>query len=93
MANRDWAVPRISEFFGIVIAMYHEDHGVPHFHAYYSGSRASFSIDPGRLLRGRLPSRVQRRVLTWAVAHQNELLDNWRRVQSGHVPDRIAPLT
>jgi len=26
-------MPRISEFFGIVIAMYYNDHSPPHFHA------------------------------------------------------------
>lgn len=27
----------ISEFFGIVIAMYYNDHSPPHFHARYGG--------------------------------------------------------
>jgi hypothetical protein len=26
-------VPTISRFFGIVISMYFQEHGVPHFHA------------------------------------------------------------
>jgi hypothetical protein len=30
-------VPRISEFYGIVIEMYFRDHPPPHFHARYSG--------------------------------------------------------
>jgi len=29
----DRAVPRISAFYGIVIAMYYRDHAPPHFHA------------------------------------------------------------
>jgi hypothetical protein len=34
-------VPRISEFYGIVIAMYYREHGVPHFHATYAASPSS----------------------------------------------------
>jgi phosphomannomutase len=32
-------MPRISAFYGIVIAMYFDDHGPPHFHARYGSSR------------------------------------------------------
>ena len=46
-------MPEISRFFGIVIAMYWKEHGVPHFHAKYGGSRASFSIEDTRLLEGK----------------------------------------
>ena len=35
----DAHVPRISEFYGIVIAMYYREHGMPHFHATYAGER------------------------------------------------------
>jgi hypothetical protein len=28
-------MPRISEFYGIAIAMYYAEHGLPHFHAIY----------------------------------------------------------
>jgi hypothetical protein len=38
-------MPRISEFFGIVIAMYYNDHAPPHFHAKYAEHEATFSID------------------------------------------------
>jgi hypothetical protein len=33
-------MPRISSFYGIVIAMYYREHGVPHFHALYGESIA-----------------------------------------------------
>jgi len=36
---------RISEFYGIVIAMYHAEHGVPHFHARHAGQEASVAIE------------------------------------------------
>ena len=34
-------MPRISEFYGIVIEMYFADHAPPHFHARYSGEEAT----------------------------------------------------
>ncbi len=34
-------VPRISEFFGITIAMYYNDHAPPHFHAKYGEHEAT----------------------------------------------------
>jgi hypothetical protein len=60
-------MPRISEFFGIVIAMYFDDHAPPHFHAINAEHEATFGLDtlrPGRLLaapRGRARPGVGRR--------------------------------
>jgi len=34
-------VPRVSAFYGIVIAMYFDEHALPYFHARYTGERAS----------------------------------------------------
>jgi len=48
-------MPEISRFFGIVIAIYWQEHGIPHFHAKYAGQRAVFSISDLRLLDGKLP--------------------------------------
>jgi hypothetical protein len=50
-------VPRISEFYGIVIAMYFDDHPPPHFHARYAGAEAVFVIATGEMLAGSLPPR------------------------------------
>jgi Domain of unknown function (DUF4160) len=38
-------VPTISRFFGIVIAMYYDDHGHPHFHARHAGEQAKIRVD------------------------------------------------
>ncbi len=40
-------VPEISRFLGIVIAMYYEEHGVPHFHAVYGEHRVSVEVQSG----------------------------------------------
>lgn len=58
-------MPEISRFFGIVIAIYYKEHGVPHFHAKYAGQTGVFSIVDLKLVAGRLPRRVVALVLEW----------------------------
>jgi len=85
-------MPEISRFFGIVIRMYFRDHVPPHFHAAYGRMEAKIQIEPLGLLRGDLPPRVLAFVVEWGRIHQEELLDNWRRLQASEAPRRIAPL-
>jgi len=85
-------MPEISRFFGIVIAMYYKEHGVPHFHAKYSGQTGVFSIPDLKLIEGHLPKRVIALVLEWAFEHRVELGENWQRALA-QVPLRsISPL-
>ena len=85
-------MPEICRFYGIVIAMYWNDHGVPHFHAKYGGQRASFSISDLRLLEGGLPPRVTALVLEWAFLHRDELMENWRLAMTHKRLKSIKPL-
>jgi hypothetical protein len=85
-------VPEISRFFGIVIRMFFSDHDPPHFHATYGDQEARIRIEPIGRLDGRLPPRVLALVVEWATLHENELLENWRRLHSDEPPIRIAPL-
>ena len=86
-------MPRISEFYGIVIAMYYAEHGLPHFHALYAGDDASIAIETLEVLAGSLPDRALRLVQEWAVLHRAELHANWRRARDGEPLQPIAPLT
>ena len=45
-------VPRISAFYGIIIAMYFDDHPPPHFHAKYGEHQAQIAIASGEVLNG-----------------------------------------
>jgi hypothetical protein len=88
-------MPELSRFFGIVIRMYMEagePHHLPHFHAYYQDDVAVFSLDPIDLIAGSLPRRQRRLVEAWAELHQDELLADWERLQSGEAPLPIDPL-
>ena len=85
-------MPRISEFFGIVIAMYHSDPAPPHFHAKYAEHEATFSIDTSHALEGSLPRRAAALVEEWAALHRHELVTNWDLLREGKTPTRIPPL-
>lgn len=85
-------MPRISEFFGIVIAMYYDDHAPPHFHAKYAEHEATVSIDTTHVLEGSLPRRAAALVQEWAALHRQELATNWDLARQGRPPNRIPPL-
>lgn len=85
-------MPIISTFFGIVIRMFYQEHGVPHFHAEYQGQQATFTFD-GETLAGSIRSRTARRLIKdWALAHASDLEANWNKAKGGEALDRIAPL-
>lgn len=85
-------MPRISEFYGIVISMYRKDHNPPHFHAWYSGERAKFTISPVEVEAGSLSPRIVRLVTNWARQREAELLANWDRVETTEEFLPIPPL-
>jgi hypothetical protein len=88
-------MPEISRFFGIIIRMFPElgaPHHRPHFHAAYQDAAATFGLDPIECLGGALPRTQQRLVEAWAEIHHAELLEDWRRLQSGLPPLKIEPL-
>jgi hypothetical protein len=85
-------MPEVSRFLGIVIAIYWQDHGVPHFHAKYGGLRASFSIEDLRLLEGTLPPRVTALIVEWAFMHREELMDDWKLAFAKKPLRAIEPL-
>jgi hypothetical protein len=85
-------VPRISEFYGIVIAMYYREHGVPHFHATYAGETVVISIQTGDVIAGGVSPRALRLVQEWAEMHRDELRLNWARARENAPLVRIDPL-
>ncbi|MEM6326069.1 MAG: DUF4160 domain-containing protein, partial [Bacteroidota bacterium] len=89
-------VPRISEFFGIVIYLYYQDnkvHHTPHFHAVYADDEVVISIPDADVLAGSLPSKKEKLVKAWAVMREDELQQAWAAAVDGEPPQKIAPLT
>jgi hypothetical protein len=85
-------MPRISQFFGIIISMYYNDHSPPHFHAKYAEHEAKVAIETLELEEGNLPRRALAMVLEWAALHRAELWDNWERAREGQPLVQIEPL-
>jgi hypothetical protein len=85
-------MPRISQFFGISIYMYYNDHMPPHFHAEYGEHEGLYTIDTLELLRGGLPRRAHTLVVEWAIAHRGELRANWERAREAVGLQPIDPL-
>ena len=62
-------MPEISRFFGIIIAMFCDEHNPPHFQARYAEAHAAIEIDSLRVLEGGLPPRALGLVIEWASQH------------------------
>ena len=78
-------MPELSRFYG-------NDHGPPHFHAYYASEEALLSIETLSVIAGHLPPRARGLVVEWASLHQEELREAWNRAQSLEPPGQIEPL-
>jgi len=66
-------MPEISRFYGIIIAMFFDNHNPPHFHARYGGEKVAIEIETFRILEGHLSPRALGLVIEWASQHRNEL--------------------
>ena len=85
-------MPTISQFFGIVIQMFWNEHAPPHFHCQYGEFEASINIRTLDVKEGKMPRRALSLVLDWAELHQAELLEDWALCEAKQQPKHIAPL-
>jgi hypothetical protein len=86
-------MPRLSEFYGILISMFWDEgkHRRPHFHARYGEYRASFDL-AGEIIVGELPRRQLRLVQAWTELHADELRADWELAASEYPLNPIDPL-
>jgi uncharacterized protein DUF4160 len=63
-------MPIISNFFGIIIRMFFNEHAPPHFHVEYAEYKASVTIQTLEVIEGKLSRRAQELVLDWAELHK-----------------------
>ena len=85
-------MPEISRFFGIVIAMYYEDHAPPHFHARHGNREIRVAIATGAILSGSFPRQAERRVLEWLAIHRDEIQQDWELAERRKPLKKIDPL-
>ena len=90
--KRNYIMPVISKFYGIVIRMLFIRPFVAHFHAIYGNWELIVGVAPLRVIQGDAPGRVRDMVLEWAAQHQDELMQAWRRLGAAQPPLPIAPL-
>lgn len=84
-------MPELCRFYGIIIAMFGDDHNPPHFHVRYGDYEAIITIQDG-IVKGELPKKVLKDVFRWMELHNDELEENWKRLQEGKDIIKIAPL-
>lgn len=85
-------MPRISQFYGVIIYMYFNDHLPAHFHAEYGDFESVYAIETLEVLRGNLPRRAHSMVIEWALARRAELRDNWQKARQQLPLAQIEPL-
>ena len=85
-------MPRVSEFFGIVISMFYNDHPPAHFHAEYAEYEAVYAIETVDVLRGQLPRRAHALVVEWATLRRSQLREDWDKARQALPLDRIERL-
>lgn len=85
-------MPRVCEFYGIVIYVYYDDHEPPHFHARHAGSDMSMAIEDLTIVAGGLTPRATGMVAEWAALRRAELRRAWRQARATGPIDRIEPL-
>jgi hypothetical protein len=95
MTNQELAMPTISMFYGILVAMMFEQgerHNAPHIHVRYAGQKASIAIADGELFAGNFPPKQLKLVQAWIEIHRDELMADWELAVTGEKPYPIDPL-
>lgn len=85
-------MPEISRFFGIIVAMYYNDHRPPHFHASYGGHEALIEVSTGAIIAGGLPARAAALVEEWRRRYKPQLEQNWTLSEARLPLQPIKPL-
>lgn len=74
----------------IQIEIRSDEHAPPHFHVCVDGIDASFSIEDGSLLRGRLNSSQTKKVRLWYKQSRQKLIEVWNNTRPGNCP--VGPI-
>lgn len=87
-------MPRISEFFGIVIYMYWFDtqkHKMPHFHARHGGLEAVYDFK-GNCIEGDLGLRANRLISEWCAERAKDIEIAWQCAITGKELPWVLPI-
>lgn len=84
-------MPLLSEFNGIKVYIYWDDHLPPHVHAEYSSFIALIDIQNCVILKGMFPLNKAKLILGWCELHKAELMQAWDDVKNRQMPKKIMP--
>ena len=85
-------MPIISQFFGLIIRMYYDEHNPPHVHVEYHGKKALLDFT-GNIIHGSLNSKTATKLIReWIDLHFNELENDWELAKAGKDIKPILPL-
>jgi|TARA_B100001971_G_C18011016_1_gene442384 hypothetical protein len=79
-------MPVITRFYGIIIKMYFNEHGVPHFHAVYGEYNGVFELENLEMIEGDLPGRAIKMIKEWAKGYQGDMLEMWKTQEFRKLP-------
>lgn len=85
-------MPLLSEFAGIKIYIYWNDHMPPHFHAEYNDAKILVDINSAAVLKGVFPANKLKLILAWTELHRDDLIDRWNKARDNQMPEKIKPL-
>ena len=85
-------MPTISQFYGIKILLWPNDHYPPHFHVRYAEFKAKIGIISVALLDGNLPPKARALTEEWRMLHKKELLESFELMIKFHKVQKINGL-
>jgi len=85
------AMASICQFDGISIYLYPNDHPPPHVHAKHGDDEAEVAIANGRLIKGKLPKPIHRKVKAWLALRRNEVNAAHVLANSSRPPGKVPP--
>lgn len=87
-------LPRISNFGGITIVLYYNDHEPPHIHIVYNEINTRMIIENGEYMKGSepLPRSKEKDVLKWLDVYRSDIIKAWEDCMAKRQPNKIPPL-
>ena len=86
-------MPEICRFYGIIIAMFYDEHNPPHVHAVYGGYKATYEIKTRKRSTGKMAKTADRLIKKWLNDREKELLEVWKLARKNVSPlPSVEPL-
>jgi len=72
-------MPIIARLSSVSIKMYfnYSEHNPPHIHAFYGEYIIAISIIDLKILEGRMPRTILRRIVNWVKENNDKLIEMW----------------